>query len=228
MTILVDIIFSLAAILITLSYIFRDILLLRIIAIVGAFTYVIGGLIAGFDTPGMKALIFFSLVNLLVNLYQSVLLIIERLPVLLPAELKNIYRQCFSMMTTREFAQLYKWAKIQTTQSGEVLIRQDEPVSDIIIIQKGQVDIAKENKIITKLGPNFFIGEFSFLTHEKAKATVAVSSPELTYLIWRHDDLHRLESANTQLYIKLKKAIAINMIKKIDYQESHHQPVVEF
>jgi len=214
-----DILFAVAAIVVTISFLFRDLLLLRILSMVAAILYIIGAAVAGMPAQGMKAVLFFSCLNILINGYQSIALILERVPITLADEIKDIYNQCFRMMTTSEFGKLYGWASLKHAVKGEHLATQNEQIRDLILIRQGSASIMKDGREVSTLGSGFFIGEVSFLTGGLANATVEAVSGDLSYIMWDKDALNRLQNSNLQLYIKLKQAIAINMIRKMDRME---------
>jgi hypothetical protein len=214
-----DILFAIAAIVVTISFMFRDLLLLRILSMVAAILYIIGAAMAGFSAQGMKPVIIFSCLNLLINGFQSITLILERVPITLPEEIKDTYSQCFRMMTTSEFGKLYGWASLKHAVKGEHLTTQNEQIPDLILIRQGLASIMKDGRVVSTLGSGFFIGEMSFLTGGLANATVEAVSDDLSCIIWHKDALSKLQDSNLQLYIKLKQAIAINMIRKMDRME---------
>lgn len=75
---IVNIIFSLAALFIFFSYLFKDILWLRVVSVLGATIYIAGAFVAGLGLPGMFATLLWSLVNASVNVYHIIHIILER------------------------------------------------------------------------------------------------------------------------------------------------------
>lgn len=213
---LVDFIFTLCEILIVISYLFRNILLLRIVTIFGMLGYVIGGFVAGLNTPGMKAIIIFSTMAVLINIIQSGKLILEQIPILLPNQLKEIYKNNFQIMTTNEFFKITKFSSTKQFRKNEIITTENQPVPTLSLIIQGTVTIIKNNIEISRLSHGYFIGEMSFLTNEDANATVIVASEKIEMMQWKKEDLYRLQNENFSLFNKLKHAIAINLIKKID------------
>jgi hypothetical protein len=213
---MVDLIFTFCEIMIVISYLFQNVLILRIVTIIGMSGHVLGALMAGYDTQGMKAIIFFSIINVAINLIQSVRLIISKIPVLLPADLKSIYKNNFYMMTTNEFMHLANFSTKKTYQKNEIITTQDEPVPELILITKGLVKIIKNGTTVTTLGPGFFIGEMSFLTGSFASATVMVETDEVESIQWEKNKLPKIELYDDELCGKFKQAIAVNLIEKIE------------
>lgn len=222
---MIDLIFALSEIVITISYLFRDILYLRIATIFALIGYIIGAFIAGLEVEGMKAILLFDGIGLIVNGYEIYKLITERYPILLPEELRVIYKSSFNVMTTYEFyKKIYKLSSQKKYLKSELLAKQNEPVDSLILIRRGMVDVVKDNHVVTKLGQSYFIGEMSLLTHGLASATVIANSDEVECLIWERDKLTRLEKMSPELYSKFQQVIALNLIKKIHNQSGVASP----
>lgn len=212
--IMVDFIFLIAEFWIISSYLFRNILLLRVMTILGMLLYVIGALTAGLDASGMKIIFLFSCVAISINIYQSVQIILEKKPVFLPDSLRAIYTEHFDVMTTREFYKLYQLATIKKIEKGSYIAMQNAPISDITIILDGNVFVVKNDTPLIRLGPGFFIGEMSFITGGIATATV-IAEEEVNAIVWSKMDILKLMESNPILYTKFKHAIACHLIKKM-------------
>lgn len=215
---LVDIIFLIAAMLISISYFFTDILLLRLLSIVGAVGYIIGGSIAGLNQPGMTTIILFSVINSSINIIQSIRIILDRIPIFLSNELKDIYAKTFDMMTPNEFLKAYRLCKTEIAHRGDHITLQNQPVTSLILLKEGITDVIEDGHIIASLGSGFFVGEMSFLTGKMANATAIIASDTVCYLVWDRSKLAKLKIKDPQLYEKLEHAISINLIRKIEKQ----------
>ncbi|KTD33040.1 Cyclic nucleotide-binding domain protein [Legionella nautarum] len=215
---LINIIFLIAATLVSLSYFFTDILLLRLLSILGAVGYLFGGSIAGLDKPGMLTIVLFSLINFAINAIQSIRIVLARIPIFLPNELKDIYTKTFDIMTPNEFLRIYKLSKTASVKQGEQITIQDKPVESLILLKEGRTDIIEDKQIITSLSAGFFVGEMSFLTGQMANATVTVASDTVDYLVWDKKKLDQLKIKDPDLYEKLEHTISINLIRKISKQ----------
>lgn len=211
---MVDFIFAIGEVFLVVSYMFSNILLLRLITIVGMLAYVIGAFVAGYNSPGMKAMIIFSVISVLINIYKIFIILTERKSIFLPEEIKSIYSKMFSSMTASDFLKLYKLSQPLKYKKDEVLIHQNQRVEYLIAINKGNAHIIKNGQHITTLDPGHFIGEMSFISGEPAKATVAAET-DLECLAWQLETLHSLGKKNSELLTKLKEAISLNLIKKI-------------
>ncbi len=211
-----DSIFIAAEIIIIISFLFRDILFLRLINMVGQLVYIAGALIAGTYNPGMKVIIFFSLGSCFIHIKESVRIIRQRMPVELPLKIIKIYRQNFQMMTTQEFLKMYQLSSTTTYQKGVEIAVQGELLSKLKMIKQGRVQIIKDRDVVTSLGAGFFIGEMSFLQGGAANATVVVASNEAEFIEWDRSVLDKLKVQNPELYTRFEQAIALNLIRKLD------------
>lgn len=191
--------------------------------------YVLGGLLAGLSSAGMKALVIFSIVNLSINLVQSIILLIERFPILLPEDARFIYYKSFSStLSPREFLKIYKLAEIKKASKNELLVQQDVVFPYLLLILSGLVHIKISNKLITALSAGFFIGDNSFLTGHLTNAS-AITADDVTYLSWEQNILHKLEETNLPLYSKFKTAISLDLLHKIEiHSQLQGQDFVKF
>lgn len=181
----------------------------------GCTGYVIGGIFLGYRSPGMLPLILFNLISILINVIQCLRIILEKRSVFLPNELRNLYNTVFQKMTTKEFMKIYQLSYSRVYKQGDILTIQGKPVSELIVIKKGCVQILKDDLIFKKLGEGYFIGEMSYLTKSPASATVIVADEDVECIQWNQERLNKLEYKNRELYEKFKESIVENLIKKI-------------
>jgi hypothetical protein len=218
---LTDIIFSICGIVLLFAYLSENILTLRLLNIVGLLGYVVGACIAGHEIVGMKSLIFFSIVNILINIYQSAILILERVPIFLPENVKQIYTNNFAMMSTAEFNKIYKCARIKKYRMYDVLSVQGMPINELIIIVHGNVHVAKDDLRVATRSSGDFIGELSFILGGHATASVEIADEQTECIVWKREELIKKLHDQPQLYLKFKQAIALNLVKKLN---AAHEP----
>ena len=210
-----DVLTILTALMTILSYMLTNFLYLRVFLIISAIPDIISGFINDYHhITSVKLTIICGFIFILINLIQIIKMLLDRVPVFMPADLKALYYKMFSKMTPKEFMLLYKLSKIQNLEQGIHLTEQNKPVKELIIILEGSVNIIKNDKIVKILGSDFFIGEMSFLSSDKASATT-VTNNKVKCITWSPKTLHDLEEDNQILYDKLKNVIAINLIKKL-------------
>jgi len=224
---MVNLIFFFAASLISLSYFFYDILILRLLTILGCLVYLLGGVLAGYTAEGMPVIIAFSVINATTNLVQSFLIIRDKKPIVLPEQLKKIYTVSFYILMPRVFLKIYNLAYSKKAKKGDILATDGQYIPDLYLITEGLANIIKNNQVVTTIGAGFFVGEMSFITHGVANATVQTVSDEIDYLVWSKEKLAKLELTDAPLFNNIKQVIALNLIKKIERQPHHKGDVNE-
>jgi hypothetical protein len=213
---MVDIIFSICEIIILLSFLSKKMLTLRVLTVIGMLGYVIGAYIAGYDLPGMTSVMIFSAIYAIVNIYQSLIIIIERVPILLPESIKQLYTNNFRMMTPGEFNRIYKSASIKKYQLNDILSVQGEPIDELIIIVRGCARVLKNSRLVATLSSEDFIGEMSLVWGGPATASVEVAEEQTECIVWNKEALLKQMQNQPQLYLKFKQAIAANLVKKLN------------
>lgn len=213
---MVDILITLAEILIIISLMFRDILYLRILTSAGLVIYIIAALWAGLDVVGMKALLILNMLALFINSYQIINLLLSRAPVFLPEKLKQIYKENFYMLTPTDFLKIYNISKPVTTKKDEILSVQGKDIDYLYLITSGSVTVEIDSKVVKQIGKHFYIGEMSLLTDSAATATV-VANTAVELIAWDKKELRKLELDDLELYTKLYQSISHNLIRKIHH-----------
>jgi len=217
---LIDLIFIACELLLVSSYLFRRMLILRTVTVFGQMGYCLGGLMAGLELPGMKPLIVFSAISALVNIVQVARLIAERRPAALPESIRGIYSKNFTMMTAGEFHKLYRLSETRTRRRHERIAVQGEPMPELSIVLRGTLDILKDDRRIAALTSGSFVGEMSFVAGGHAMATVEVADDQTECIVWDKEKLKHLVGQDAELYRKLKQAIAIDLVRKLEGDQS--------
>lgn len=211
-----DAIFVISEIIFLAAFLFKDILCLRaatIVALAGCMV----ALIMGYNLDWMKSLLIFNTLGILVNLYHIHKAVMDRYPIMLPEELKDIYKRTFNKMTTNEFFKgIYKRSFHKTYEKGENLISQDKHVENLIYIRKGEVEIVKDNVVVATLPSGFFLGEMSFLSQQPANADVRALSDRVDCMLWSKKDLHQLQKSHLEVFTKLQQVISLDLINKLN------------
>ncbi len=210
-----DILSILTDLMTILSYMLTNFLYLRVFLIVSSIPDIISGFIDDYQhTRSVQITIICGFIYILINLIQITKMLLDRIPIFMPTELKALYYKMFSKMTPKEFMLLYKLSKTKNLEQGVHLTQQNKPVKELIIILEGTVAIIKNDKIVKTLGSDFFIGEMSFLSSDNASATTLTNN-KVKCITWSRNTLEDLEEQNQILYDKLKNVIALNLIRKL-------------
>ena len=202
------IVLNISYILVTIGLLVRDMLLLRSMITISEL------LIIGWAlTVGNHVIAGWNAVFLVINLFQIVRLIIERMPVKLPEELKDIYLNVFNELKEREF--LYFWNTGKTIcVTDEFLCRENQHQDELMLILDGQVSVRKNGNEIAKLKRGSFVAEMSFMTGEPSSADV-VNSEKTRCIVWSKEKLKHLQQLNQDLLMKLQVTLGKDLTYKL-------------
>jgi len=202
------IVLNISYILVTIGLLVRDMLLLRSMITISEL------LIIGWAlTVGNHIIAGWNAVFLVINLFQIVRLIIERMPVKLPEELEDIYKNVFNELKEREF--LYFWNTGKTISVTEkFLCRENQYQEELMLILDGQVSVRKNGNEIAKLKRGSFVAEMSFMTGEPSSADV-VNSEKTRCIVWSKEKLKHLQQLNQDLLMKLQVTLGKDLTYKL-------------
>lgn len=201
--------YSIAAVFSMAAYIFSNILWLRVFLIVAAVLYIISGVIM--DLTSMAG---WNFVYLLINLYHTGLLLLNKSTVLLPDEIKDVYKSAFTSLTTREFKKLIMMNPFETL-SHERVISEGETTNKLFFLLSGEASVWKAGKSIASISPGDFIGEMSFMSNQFASADVNANNT-IRVAYWTHDDLNKLNQKNNRIYNKFLNIVGCDLVKKLN------------
>ena len=136
----------------------RDVLKLRILAIVGE------GLTLPyyyFQHEKLWPPIFWGAAFMLVNAIRVLATALERRPVVLSDREEKLYRVAFSSIDKREFLKLVSLARWVDCSAGEVILKKGQPVCDAIVLISGEMEAILGSKSRMALRPGQLIGDGS-------------------------------------------------------------------
>jgi len=191
--------------LIAFSFLVKDILWLRIVSILAsAFSVLYNWII---PVEPMWLPIGWNFVFIILNLYHIAVIIYEKRPIKMEPKDKELYETLFKDLSPVEYLKISKVAQWVTYKSGEKIIRQNTPVTDLILIYNGTVDVAVDNKGVAQLRDGQFVGEMSFLTEKPATATCRVAH-NTECLVWPQKDFKDLLKRNPSLYFTIQSLLS--------------------
>jgi len=195
--------------LIAFSFLVKDILWLRIVSILAsAFSVLYNWII---PVEPMWLPIGWNFVFIVLNLYHIAVIIYEKRPIKMEPKDKELYETLFKDLSPVEYLKISKVAQWVTYKSGEKIIRQNTPVTDLILIYNGTVDVAVDNKGVAQLRDGQFVGEMSFLTEKPATATCIVKY-DTECLVWKQPEFKDLLKRNPSLYYTIQGLLSNQLI----------------
>ena len=195
-----------------LSFLMRDILLLRGLA---AASCVLGIAYNYFLPEGPLWLVIFWLsVFTLINLGRIVLLFLEKRSISFSDEERELHETLFRNFSPVEFMKLMNLGNWHKSSEGELLAVENEPLQDVKLIYNGEVEVERQQQVIASLRDGTFIGEMSFLQDSSATATVRTKRPT-RYIAWPTDELKKLLKRNPTMDIAMNTVFQLDLTKKL-------------
>ena len=149
-----------------------------------------------------------------VNLFQIFLLIRERWPVALHGLEREIYEKIFHALTPGEFTRLLKLGEWRKPDEDHVLVQDGEVVQEMMLLCAGAAVVKAGDVELARLQPGQFVGEMSFLTQDKASASV-LAAEGATVLAWPQEELQAYLDKHGDLSFKLRGIIGRDLVRKI-------------
>jgi len=193
------------------SYMVRDILWLRVLIVI-AICFVIP--FYYYQPVPLMVPVYWNILFAGINIFQIIVLLIERRPVTLSDAEERLYTQVFRRLTPREVSKLFKLAKWRKASSGDTLVQHNTVLDSLLLINKGTASVCIKEDIVAQLGEGHFVGEMSYITGEKTSATVRADS-ELEYLEWTTKSLEPLLVKHPDLRIALNAIIGVDLAGKL-------------
>ena len=101
----------------------------------------------------------------------------------------------FDGVSKKHLAQISNLMTPVALAAGDVLARQGEIGREFVILLEGEVDIARDGKVIAVRGPGDYIGEIALLDNQRRTATVTAKTDVAAEVLNRAEFASLLEAA---------------------------------
>lgn len=212
MSIFIPLIGHLSYALAALSFLLRDILLLRLVAIAAAsanLTFAFNGANGPNWIP-----VFWQSVFIVINTVWSARLIHERRGVNFSDEERELYATVFRTFSPVEFMKLLRIGTWRNAAPGEVVAERGADLSHVMLIYNGSASVQQARGHRVELKDGAFIGEMSFLQGGRATADVTITTPT-KILQWPKEALQQLIARNPGMRASLTTVFGQDMAKKL-------------
>tara|TARA_Y100000817_G_C16571912_1_gene417972 strand:+ start:54 stop:557 length:504 start_codon:yes stop_codon:yes gene_type:complete len=160
-----------------------------------------------------------NIVFVMVNLYHIGVIIYEKRPVQMNPKDKELYETLFKDLSPVEYLKISKVSEWKKFKCGEIIIRQDNLVKDLILIYNGTVDVVVDKKKVAQLKDGQFVGEMSFLTEKPATATCIVRH-DCECLVWKQPEFKDLLKRNPSLYYTIQSLLSNQLVSYSNKQKT--------
>ncbi|GAA0402999.1 hypothetical protein GCM10009133_09650 [Cocleimonas flava] len=201
--------YSIAAVFSFAAYVFSNILWLRVFLIIAALLYILAGVSLGLTSmAGWNAAYF------LINSYHAGMILFNKSTVMLPDEIKGIYKEAFTTLTTREFKKIIMTNPYHAYKAGDKIMSEGQDTNELFLLLSGNTSVISSNKEIASIASGDFIGEMSFMSKQTASADVFAKDAVIV-AYWTHEDLYKLEQKNIKIYNKFLTIVGRDLVKKL-------------
>lgn len=203
--------FHLANALALLSYAVRDILWLRLIAVLSGAT-----LLASFfmqPAPPRPA-IAWNVVFLAINLVRIHLLVRERRPIPLAADEQHLANLVFRTLRPRELVRLLRVGTFVDHAAGERIVTRGEPLDSLLLVVRGTARVELVDRDAIEISDGTFVGELGFLTGKPPGADVAAVTA-LRVLRWQIAPLHAFLGDHPELRATMQQVLGSDLAAKL-------------
>lgn len=200
-----------ANVLLLVAYSVRDILWLRLFAVVSALIAIPYFVLQ--PTP-LWVPIGWSAVFAAINLFQSWRLFMERRPVKLTPEEEEVRRLVFEDLPSRKVLQLLSVGSWITAETGERMIERGKCPEGVSLIVRGTVRVARKEGVLGDLVAGNLVGSALLLSGTPSDVDAVVIEP-VRALRWEVETLERYLSANPEVRIVVQRHLARDLGGKL-------------
>ena len=202
---------NLSNIVFLLAYSVRDVLKLRILAIVGE------GLTLPyyyFQNEILWPPIVWGVAFIIVNTIRVVATALERRPVVLSDREEKLYRVAFSSINKHEFLKLVTLARWIDCSPGEVILEKGQHISEAIVVIAGDVEAILSGNSRMALRPGQLIGTVSAYSGLVSPADVIARGPG-TLAKWDLQHLTEFTASRPELRANLLRMVSTDLAVKL-------------
>lgn len=200
-----------ANILALLAYSVRDILWLRLLVIASSLIAVPYFVL---QPKPLWPSVGWSSVFIVLNLFQSWRLFVERRPVKLTSEEEQVRKLALRDLPSRKVLQVLSIGSWTTAEPGEQLIEYGKSVDAISLVVSGKVQVTSAGKVLGELGPGDIVGSALLLSGAAADVEAVTVGP-VRAVRWEVGTLERYLYANPETRIALQRHLAQDLAGKL-------------
>ena len=193
------------------AYSVRNVLTLRILAIVGE------GMISPyyyFQDEKLWLPIYWGVAFVVVNAVRVVGIALQRRPVVLGDKEGELYRLAFSSIDKREYLRLINLAQWIDCSPGEVILKKGQHISDALVLVSGEVEAVIGGKTVLTLRPGHLIGDVSVYSGLASPVDVVARGPAVLAK-WDLQHLREFTASRPELRSNFLRIVSADLAAKV-------------
>ena len=205
----------LAFLLTAVSFLLKDIILLRTTAVVSS---IVGIGYNYFSVSGPNWLpIFWLSIFAIINAIRIIGVLREKLSINFSEEEKELYETVFSNFNAVEYMKLFRTADWKNIPAGHVIAKEGEQIDGVYMLYNGEVSVERNGTEIGRSRDGAMIGEMSFIKGENTPASATVvSTKNCKCVFWPKVELRALLRRNPSIDVSLKHVFSVDLAKKLE------------
>ena len=193
------------------SYVMRDILWLRIFTVIAAACLIV---YFYFLPEPILTPVYWNILFVTLNVFWIARLLLERRPVQLTADEKQLCELVFRLISPREMISLLKIGTWHTAEATDCLLAGGSELDKLMLIQSGQACLIVDGVKTQIINPGQFMGSISFITDEIAPADFVALEPT-RYLRWDKSSLKKYLTKNPELHAAIQATLSMDLTEKL-------------
>lgn len=121
----------------------------------------------------------------------------------------------------RTIRRLLRLAKLRHADEGTALTHEGKPVSELLFLAEGVMQIEQGGRIVAVCGPGDFVGEMSFVSGAPASATAVAAKP-IRYLAFDQQRLRAALESDNDLRQAMDASFNNNLVGKLAKANATH------
>jgi|TARA_A100001037_G_scaffold126131_1_gene114298 CRP-like cAMP-binding protein len=204
----------LAFFLTAVSFLLKDIIFLRTIAVVSSLVGV-GYNYLALGGPNWLPIFWLSIFTL-INAFRIIGILKEKLSINFSDEEKELFETVFSDFNPVEFMKLFRVAQWKSIAAGSVIAKEGEPLDGVYMLYNGEVSVKRSGTEIGRPRDGALIGEMSFIQGENTPASATVICTKTCRCVfWPKAELRALLRRNPAIDVSLKHVFSVDLAKKL-------------
>lgn len=201
-----------ANILYLISYLVKDVFLLRLILMIAMIVFLPFYIFSGPEP--MWTVLAWQAIFLSVNGIQLYRLFIERRPVVLAPEDDAIYNMSFSVFTIKQFSKLLKSGKKEQVAPNQILFDEGSSVNRVIFITEGGAEIQKDGNTIIQLQKGDLVADVNYITDSPVQYKI-ITNDNSKILYWDKEEFERTISSDPNINSSWQSLISSRLAQKL-------------
>lgn len=204
----------LSAILITASYVMREMLWLRILAVSACLIDLLAYALVRNDAS-MSIAFSMSLIYLGINAYHLFVIWQENSGPELEGDAATLFRLAFPNLSKGEFRQILKIGHWIDINANERIFAESEAIDAVVIVIDGELRIKKDHVLVGRVSVGGIAGEMSYLTGQTASAHVEAEVASRLFVL-PHKNLQHISLVKPVLHSQVLYVLAAEVVRKLN------------